>query len=268
MFDRIRALCRDIVGRQGCSVALTEADVRVTPERGARHDYGPGDGVHFRVLVHLLNFGHGYRHELHRHHGIGAWETMKRGAVRLGKLRPVARDEVGELFFGTPSPPEDLRPLQEMIVRVLRETWERAPDLEALVAPCRTAAEVVETLARTIPAFDDPFRKKAQIAAREIGRWPDEAEMTVACDNVIPCVLRAMGAIRLDPDLAARIDRCEPLPAGRREMELRAASILAGDRIARGVCTPAELGDCLWALGKDPKYRRLERHATKETVFY
>lgn len=270
IFQEIRRKCREQLARPGCAVAVTDADVRVIPERGAPQDYGAEDGVNLRVLVHLLNFGHGYRHELHRHHGIGAWETMKRGALRLGpadgaRLRAITKEEVGELFFETKTPPADLEPLRRMIFDVLRQTGERLDrDFSAVVAPCRTAAEVVERL-RAFPAFDDPFLKKAQIAAREIRRWPDEADMTVACDNVIPCVLRAMGAIRLDPDLAAQIDRREPLPAGDREMDLRAAAIVAADRISD---RPAELGDHLWRLGKDPEYRRLERHATKDTVFY
>lgn len=39
--------------------------------------------------------------------------------------------------------------------------------------------------------------------------------------------------------------------------------------ITEGKLIPIELGNYLWAvLGKEPSFRKYERHATKDTVFY
>ena len=41
--------------------------------------------VNFHIVLHLLNFGHGYRHPLHGLRNAGAWQTMKRGVEELQK---------------------------------------------------------------------------------------------------------------------------------------------------------------------------------------
>ncbi len=67
---------------------------------------------------------------------------------------------------------------------------------------------------------------------------------------------------------------CVSVCAGNDEVELRAASIIACDRIveaarARGIALSAyQLDAYLWTLAKDPAYRPLPRHANPDTVFY
>jgi hypothetical protein len=39
--------------------------------------------VSFHVTLHLFNFGHGFRHPLHKLCGRGAWQTMNRGIEGL-----------------------------------------------------------------------------------------------------------------------------------------------------------------------------------------
>ncbi len=65
--------------------------------------------VNFHIVLHLLNFGHGYRHPLHDLRDAGAWKTMKRGVEELQKrsesgiitaqtLAELARERVVEAF--------------------------------------------------------------------------------------------------------------------------------------------------------------------------
>lgn len=99
--------------------------------------------------------------------------------------------------------------------------------------------------------------KKAQLAAAHLhrrfggaGRMPEVfgfpadadadcegsvARLTVMADNVLPAVLRAAGVLRYSPALAAAIDGGEPLPAGDREIDLRAAAVVASARLAAAV---------------------------------
>ena len=95
--------------------------------------------------------------------------------------------------------------------------------------------------------------------------------MTVVCDNVLPCVLRSLGILRLSPELEHRIDTRKPLMAGPDEVHLREAAVAATEIMLQGnngAIWAKELGDYLWTLGKEPKFRQVERHATPDTCFY
>jgi len=155
-----------------------------------------------------------------------------------------------------------------------------------------SATKLVENLADHFPAFDDRrclssgnevlFLKKAQIAIAELFQklgnalsrtisFEDVYQFTVACDNVLPCVLRTLGIIAINPDLENRINSKQFLPAGDEEAHLRASAISVTEMIlksAKGTFWAKELGDYLWTLGKEPRFRKVERHATIETCFY
>ena len=64
--------------------------------------------------------------------------------------------------------------------------------------------------------------KKAQLAVGELWlrlatraperfAFPDIGALTVVCDNVLPCVLRELGVLRVDAALAEAIDTHVPL---------------------------------------------------------
>jgi hypothetical protein len=76
----------------------------------------------------------------------------------------------------------------------------------------------------------------------------------------------------LSPALFAAIHSGQrPLPRGPQEVELRAASLVACDRIVHATqrgFTALDLGYFLWLQGKVPKIRRFARHHTKDTIFY
>jgi hypothetical protein len=183
-----------------------------------------------------------------------------------------------------------------------------------------SAAALVGRLAAAFPPFRDEQElargggavrvlKKAQLAAAHLhrrfaGRLPrqfgfhDVGALTLAADNVLPCVLRAEGVLRLAPDLAAAIDAGRALPPGDGELDLRAATIVVGERLCAAVraaaaaerdsaaaagsgggeraralerlagLSEADLDEFLWLRGKDADMRALRRHACKRTYFY
>ncbi len=155
-----------------------------------------------------------------------------------------------------------------------------------------TAMGLVENLADNFPPFDDRrvlsggkevlFLKKAQIAVAEIYQrlgnslsdqisFDNIKQFTVVCDNVLPCVMRSLGILKIDPELEIKIDKKQFLPAGNEEAQLRASTVTAAEIILQkgdGAFWSKELGDFLWTLGKDPEFRKVERHATIDTCFY
>lgn len=67
------------------------------------------------------------------------------------------------------------------------------------------------------------------------------------------------------------MDSGEHLPAGARECEIRAGAIVASEKIlaaSGGRLTVDDLDWYLWRAGKEPEYRGIERHATRDTFFY
>jgi len=145
----------------------------------------------------------------------------------------------------------------------------------ALVEDAGGSAERLAGILRRMPLFEDPpFYKRAQIAAADldlagVARFADLERLTAFADNLLPHVLRHDGVLSYAPDLAARIDRGEPLPAGsREEMEIRAAAVHAVELIAAVTGTPPmRIDHVLWHRGQQPEYRAKPRHRTK-TAFY
>ncbi|OQR93367.1 hypothetical protein ACHHYP_02617 [Achlya hypogyna] len=209
---------------------------------------------------------------------------------------PTERDEQLSpgIYIAKPGP---LKPLAEAIQQVLNDAGrivlERGfDDLGAFLtaqikgATPTTAAALVETLATTFPAFRDVspdgsvvLLKKAQCFVASLYRrfhaedpafaFEDIANLTAFSDNVLPCVLRAMGILQYTDELADQIASNTLLPKGGVEVELRAAAVVACDKIvaATGLDMIA-LDSYLWRVGKEPAYRSLPRHATQDTVFY
>lgn len=235
--------------------------------------------------------------------------TAPQGFIDANTLLELSEGMVDELFQfppqGSSSAADAIAPLRKMILGVAHASGRRLIELgyqtfdEFVIDHSSTTAgggpsalKLVEALADNFPAFDDRralpggkevlFLKKAQIALAELHQrlggsqveqfaFDDIQGLTVACDNVLPCVLRSLGILTLSPELARKIDAREPLPAGPEEAQLRAAAIAAAEIMLQsqdGAFWAKELGDYLWTLGKDPKFRQVERHATLDTCFY
>lgn len=235
--------------------------------------------------------------------------TAARGFIDANTLLKLSESTVDERFHfppqGSSNAADQIASLRKMILGVAHSTGRRLLELgyqtfaEFITDHTKTTAsgqpsglKLVEALADNFPPFDDRralpggkevlFLKKAQIAIAELYQrlgdahieqfaFGDINNLTVSCDNVLPCVLRSLGILKLSPELERKIDAREPLPAGLEEAQLRGAAITAAEMIlerANGAFWAKELGDYLWTLGKDPKFRKLERHATLDTCYY
>ena len=153
----------------------------------------------FIVLMHALDFGSGWRQELHRHHGKGAWLTVKPGIEALHGLAKgsytaewlcgLTAHQVAEAFAISDNP--ELESLVDALLLVLHDLGRGLQEnqftsLEAFVdakivesTTHRTpAGEFVWDLVETFPTtFNDQhmidnqlvcFYKKAQLVTGEI----------------------------------------------------------------------------------------------------
>ena len=335
--ENVKSSCRSVADSARCTVRIDEeraiAMARKLPVSGIREpaelmnagiEFPFLDAeINFYVVLQLFNFGHGYRRQLHRMRGAGAWQTMKQGIMALQtnsaqgvitaeSLQSLTHDKVISCFDLFPhdagqrqSLVKSLEPLIEMIVQVARNSGQQLleadqPDFVSFVKthtidPATgqaSACHLVHQLASQFPAFRDfrlwheqipvYFLKKAQLAVAELYQrfgeqdqtnfgFYDIKRLTVGSDNVLPCVLRVLGILELPRELGETIESGHPLPAGIREIELRATTIAATETMLDHVhagCWSKSLDDYLWMLGKESGFRELERHATPDTLFY
>jgi hypothetical protein len=150
------------------------------------------------------------------------------------------------------------------------------------------ARKLAYLLAENFPSFRDVaiydgidvgLLKRAQICAADIHHtWRRFGfdglagldELTVFADYRIPQYLRHIGVLKVDSELAGRIERREEIaPGSPEEVELRCATIVAGEMIreALGGRIPAwHLDYVLWRRSHDPDVR-VEHHRTR-TIYY
>jgi hypothetical protein len=166
-------------------------------------------------------------------------------------------------------------------------------DAARLVESAEHQAEKLVAILRVMPFFDDvaiwqgrkvPFMKRAQLTAADLGlafekdgwgRFDDLDRLTIFADNLVPHVLRVDGVLAYDPDLAAHIDRGDPLQAGSvEEIEIRAAAVHAVELLKRrlheaghGKITAMDLDYLLWNRGQAERYKAIPRHRARG-VFY
>jgi hypothetical protein len=141
-------------------------------------------------------------------------------------------------------------------------------------------------LFRDVSRYDEldvPFYKRAQIlvtdlamafAEEGLGGFHDLDQLTIFADNLVPHVLRVDGLLDYDPDLLARIERGELIPAGSpEEVEIRALAIHTVERLVETLrsagipATARQLDYILWNRGQEDIYKAAPRHRTR-TVYY
>ena len=207
--------------------------------------------------------------------GVPAGDPRHDAAMTAGEL--------AEILGGDPDGPAAPPLLAERhatatsTARWVVESW--GGDAIALARSSRDAFALAELLAARLPRFRDvaeyrgrrvPLLKRAQIAAFDLGvalgpvapGLGDRARLTAFADYRLPQLLRAEGVVLLAPPLARRVDgREELLPGEEAEVELRAATVVAVDRIAAAAgVDAASLDSALWWLAQErtdlPPYHR------------
>lgn len=218
-------------------------------------------------------------------------------------LAQVSESDVAAIL--APEPGHMEIPLFDDRVRNLRElgagllAYGHNPATAFIQAAQGSGVSLAKLIIQTFPSFNDVatwphadtglpgnevrFYKRAQILVGDIvgglsgsplGRFDDLAQLTAFADYKVPQMLRAMDVLAYDERLAAIVDsRTRIAPSSRMEVEIRAATIIACDRLVRAlgdygrVITAAELDWHLWsrsqALGKES----LPYHLTT-TIYY
>lgn len=212
-------------------------------------------------------------------------------------LADLDRGTVAQMFAGDPPIPyladrhRVLSHVGENLLDVADGRFHRAIPAEDPIRPFDDGEGLVEWLAATFPAgYGDvrtldgrrvPFLKKAQLAVALLaGRFADSDhydvtgldDLTVFADYVVPAILREYGVLEYDAMLAPRVDEYEPIPENSRmEVEIRAATVVAGDRILETLArdyglqtTAVHLDYALWETGRD---QGLALHKTATTAY-
>ena len=296
--DAIAGLAGRLSGRgRGFSESTSHVKHSWTPPWGPPHlglaDASPARVAGWVLLLSAMNFSFWEdepRWRVEGHDGYMALAAALRRAhdagIPVGDPRHDAEMspyELGDLLAGDPDGPAapplvaERHATATSTARWVVEEW--GGDALALARSAADAFALAELLATRLPRFRDvaeyrgrriPLLKRAQIAAFDLGvalgaeapRLGDRARLTAFADYKLPQLLRAEGVLRLAPALAARVAAREELTSGEEaEVELRAATVTAVDRLAAGVgIDSASLDSALWWLAQGrtdlPPYHR------------
>jgi hypothetical protein len=226
------------------------------------------------LVLDAVNFGSGWFEEL----GVSTdalterltAHARARGVWSPSELLELSAEEAAAAFSLPP-----WHALTELYARALQQLGTFLGDggsLDVVARAGGSAQRLARLLADGMPFFaDHGFYKRAQITANDlvlagVADFADVDRLTVFADNLLPHVLRADGVLHYAPELAARVDAGEELPAGSEiERELRACAVHACEGIAARLGVPPRtLDNWLWNRGRDIPGRP---HRTR-TVFY
>ncbi|MEZ6084976.1 MAG: queuosine salvage family protein [Phycisphaerae bacterium] len=208
------------------------------------------------------------------------------------RWRDATMSDVETIFAGRgsiPFPDERLRIMNET-GRVLCDRFD-GQFAHAVDRTDQDASGIVEILARDFPSFRDVamhssesvvFLKRAQICvadlhrtltANGLGGLGGLESLTVFADYRLPQLFRHVGALVLNPQLAATVDQeLEVANGAAEEVELRAVTIWIADQLVRelrrmGRSVDAwELDYTLWLKARSPEVR-VPHHRTV-SIFY
>lgn len=159
-----------------------------------------------------------------------------------------------------------------------------------------SAVSLVKLILMHFPGFRDTvvykgrlvhFYKRAQILVADIwgayGRPRDPSHpycfseverITMFADYRVPQILRHVGILQYDPELAAAVDAHQEVPFGSNaETEIRACTVVAVERLQRALgqgeltLLALEVDWLLWQRGEDMKDRIAPHHRTL-TIYY
>jgi hypothetical protein len=270
--DTVRRACAQIAASarhvtiDPDAVSATEGVVGFDPERHYL-DGTPEWVARYVLVIDTINFGSGWFPTLR--HGATEAMTDRLTAFARGReagpwwgeeLRAIAAADVARVLDEDPE--HELMGLYAAALRQLG-AWAGGRDALDLVALAGgSAAAFARLLATNLEYYaDDPFYKRAQIAANDLvlagaARFDDIDTLTVFADNFLPHVLRVDGVLRYSPDLAARIDAGELMEAGSApERELRACTVHACEQLAaRAGVPPRILDNWLWNRALEAGY--------------
>jgi hypothetical protein len=287
----VRAACAQVVERARL--------VRIDDERLGALARNLEDGdqpdpidVEFAVTFNAVNFGSGWHPYMSKMRGKSGNVTLStRLRARFDADGPFTAQELARMtaddcasVFG-----QHLHPPVDDLMGLFAQSWNDLGRLlvdrfdgsfRSLVEAAGGSAVRLVELLQGMPMYRDvssyegitvPFLKRAQITASDIGGFFDVDRLTLFADNLVPHVLRVEGVLHLDEALQATIDAGRLLePGGQAEIELRAAAVEAGERMAAelgGAPAPREIDNMLWHRGQEPRFKASPRPRAR-TWFY
>jgi hypothetical protein len=254
----------------------------------------PADVADYMLALDAINFGSGWFPTLRKRvsndppaRPVSGYFTVSwaladhvraHGPPTSAWLAGVSTREIAEILGQRPD--HELMSLYAQALRALGRFLGRPSPTPArhaldLVAESGSSAvRLAGMLAHGIAMFNDRgFYKRAQIVANDlalagVAEFHDLDRLTIFADNLVPHVLRRDGVLVYDDELAARIDRGEPLPLGGVEREIRGCAVHACELISQRTGVPPRTIDTwLWSRGQAPEYKARPRHRCR-TVFY
>jgi hypothetical protein len=251
----------------------------------------------FVLTLDAVNFGSGWFPELRKREGASGYRTLERALIeRFERSGPFSCAELQSMdaaacaaLFGQATENDAIAELMALFAQALRDLgeWlevEFGGDYAGPAQAARGSAEALVRLLLEMPLYRDmaayeellvPFWKRAQLTAADLsralpqslGRFRDLDRLTIFADNLVPHVLRLDGVLAYDPELVARIDAGQLIPAGSpEEVEIRACAVHAVERLCEetwGGSTPCALDYWLWRRGGEPHYKARPRHRTR-----
>jgi Potential Queuosine, Q, salvage protein family len=247
----------------------------------------PGDVALYTLALDTINFGSGWFPTLSKRVDPATGRSVSGYFTVAWNLADAFRVEgpwsVADLREMTTARLADVlrqradHELMSLYTQALRELGRFLGDRSALdlVASAGGSADrLAATLAGGMAFYDDRgFFKRAQIVPNDlalagVAEFGDLDELTIFADNLVPHVLRCDGLLVYSPELAARIDAEQLLPAGREEREIRACAVHACELLSARLGVPARVLDMwLWNRGQSPEIKARPRHRCR-TVYY
>jgi hypothetical protein len=268
--------------------ALADVQPVVPPALDPERHYlegPPADVADYLLALDTINFGSGWFPRLRKRTSEGrpisgyftvSWaladHVRAHGPPTSAWLSQMSTREIARILGQRPD--LELMSLYAQALRALGRFLAGRRVLDLVAESGRSAERLATMLAREMAMFNDRgFYKRAQIAANDlalagVAEFEDLDRLTIFADNLVPHVLRCDGVLVYDPQLAAQIDRGEPLALGDAEREIRACALHACELISKRTGVPARTIDTwLWSRGQAPQYKSHPRHRCR-TVFY
>jgi len=253
----------------------------------------PADTLAYVVTLDAINFGSGYFPRLRKRPGCSGYFTVAwslkdafeaHGPYSAEQLQQLDQAACTDVFgqAGTDASIGELMGLFAQALRDLGAYLERrfGGSFSELVAAADGSAEGLVELLAEMPFYRDAgFFKRAQLTAADlvvagVASFRDLDRLTIFADNLVPHVLRLDGVLEYDPQLVARIEREELIPAGSpEELEIRACALHAVELLTEALrqggepVSAMQLDYVLWNRGQEAAYKARPRHRTR-TVYY
>lgn len=262
------------------------------------------DTAAYLLTLDSVNFGSGYFPHLRKRAGMSGYFTVatsltehwrRHGPLTPAQLRLSTPARCAEIFGQSLDDPV-VAELMVLFGQALRDlgAWLHQYDDDPL-APFAASAGSAERLIGLVTAmplykdvaryreYDVPLYKRGQLLTADMalafdqrgpGAFHDLDDLTIFADNLVPHVLRVDGLLKYDPELLARINAGQLIPAGSpEETEIRAVGLHTVERVtaelrAQGTpVTARELDYLLWHRGQAAHYKTQPRHRAR-SVFY